>query len=120
MAEPGGDDDGAALDRLRLSGLRAAQRQDERTGLARYPGELGAEPDLDERMGGDHFDHPPDLRLRRFTARSQAGIVLRDRGAAEEVALLDQHNLAADLRDALCRAQPSGAPTDNSNLVRRH
>ncbi len=71
-------------------------------------------------MGGDRVDHRPDLGLRGLTARSQARVVLRDRGASEEVALLDQHNLASDLRDALCRAQPPGAPTDNSNLVRRH
>ena len=84
VAEPGGDDDRAALERLRADGLGlgrlgAAQRQGELPGLPHHAGKLGTESDSDERIGSDQVDHLPDLRLCGLIARSQAGIALRYR-----------------------------------------
>ena len=81
---------------------------------------LGTEPDFDERVGSDLVDHLPDLWLSRLTSRGQAGIVLRDRRAAQELALLDQHRPATNLCDPLRRTQPTGSPADDHNRFRGH
>ena len=73
--------------------LGATQSECEGTGFPRDSGDLGTEPDLDERVGSDQVDHLTDLRLRGLAARRQTAVVLRDRRAAEELTLLYQHRL---------------------------
>ena len=120
VAEPGGDDDRATLDRLVARARRAAQRDGERPGLTRHADDLSSEPDFGVRAAGDGVDQPLYLGLGQFAVRGQTGVPLRDGGAAKVVELLDQHDVVPDIGDSLRRAQPSRTPADNQHRVRGH